>query len=209
MRQLEYFSEEIQFRLKLASISTMFTWLHRPTFQVRFQNWVVTIFFIFLLGQTSNLSSLLAYLIGIVVGFLMNKEKAVPVIDTLKKHLKWLLFLHVVFGSVTFCTLIYNSLEILPDSMTFLVVIFNRTFQSIGIAFLFLYIMALKPKNELTTNKSDSPKEVEEEKVTLNVIKGFCRLSFALYVSNYLVIRSLFFSSRNTFPTTLVDWVSL
>ena len=150
----------------------------------------------------------------------MAIDKALPTLNDLKEHAKWLTGIHLIFGSVTVCTLLYNVFNIIPDSMSFIVVIFNRSMQALGVALAFLYVTALKPwaskimglENENNVNesktKSTTTGQENEEVMKFNFLKALSRLSFALYICNYLVIRTLFYTSRNIFPTTAIDWVS-
>lgn len=157
--------------------------------------------------------------------------KASPLLISYKDHFKWLIGINISFGSVTLCTLLYNSFELIPKSMAFLVVIHNRSMQAIAVSLSFLYLTSLKPlveqftksneSNEATTgvesvgrdkeNNSGSTVEQKNSHGKLNILKALSRLSFSLYICNYLVIRTLFFSSRNPFPTggfDMVSWMS-
>lgn len=87
---------------------------------------------------------------GLLIGYLIVTGKGLPSLKTYKDHLKWLTVLHLTFGSVTFCTLLYNSLDLIPQSMTFAVVIYNRSMQAIGTCLLFLYLMSFKPQVKST-----------------------------------------------------------
>ena len=87
--------------------------------------------------------------------------------------------------------------------------------QAIGTCLLFLYLMSFKPQVKSTDeNATDGqgdnlPAEKKEpQEAQFNFWKAISRLSFALYICNYLVIRTLFYTSRSPFPTTGFDMVS-
>lgn len=136
----------------------------------------------------------------------MLKEKIIPVLKDVKTHLKWLIAIHIAFYSVPFYTTLYNSLDVIPPSLTFTVVLLNRSLLPIGFAMGLIYLIGCKPKSE--EKESQTTRDQEEESVTFKPLKGFSRLSFSLYICNYLVIRTLFFTTRNPFPTTFDGSVS-
>lgn len=146
-----------------------------------------------------------AYILGIVVGLQMIHERIIPVIKDFKSHLKWILVINTIFNLVPLYTMLYNTFGLIPKSLTFTVVLVNRSALPIGFAMGFVYLIACKPKSEKKEPESNCD---QKETVTFMPLKAFSRLSFSLYICNYLVIRTLFFTTRNTLPTTLFSLVS-
>ena len=104
---------------------------------------------------------------------------------------------------VTIMTMLYNSLEVIPESLAFFVVIFNRTFQSLAIALVFVYFTNVFKTQNKSPTRDESP--ASEDTSSFNLLKAFFRLTFAVYVSNYLVIRTMFFTSRTAISPNLID----
>ena len=147
--------------------------------------------------------------------------KIIPVLKDIRQHIKWVLASLWAYSSVMFGIFVYNYFNLVPESLTFLVVLWNRSFFAIYFAITFIYSLALKPMNEKyfakpsksesevsNNNNNDKTNNEEESAVEFNFFKGFARLTFAIYVFNYLTIRAIFFTSRNTFPATLSGSVS-
>lgn len=99
----------------------------------------------------------------------------------------------------------YNLFHLIPESLSFLVILYNRTACAIGYILIFIYLMSIKREEKQTNEKVTTEKEI----ISFNLYKGISRLSFAVYICHYILIRTLFFTSRNTFPTTILDAVSL
>lgn len=96
-------------------------------------------------------------------------------------------------------TTAYNSSQIIPESLAFFVIIFNRTIQSISVAAFFVYISTVLKTQNKSSDHSD------DDTSSFSLLKAFFRLTFAVYVCNYLVIRTMFFTSRTTISPNLVD----
>jgi hypothetical protein len=97
---------------------------------------------------------------------------------------------------------LYNEFGIIPQSMAPLLVVTNRLLNILPSAILLTYYMTIwhpfkdtsDAKPEETTNESEKIVKPEKELSPLNAL---CRLSYAVYLSNYYVVKTEFFTSRS------------
>lgn len=101
---------------------------------------------------------------------------------------------------VSFLNCAYNIFHLIPEEFVFLVPIFNR----IGIAIsCVLFVLSLpafftfveKQFNNTECENSDKMKD-EGNTESFNLGKGISRLTLPMYITNFLVIRFLYFTSR-------------
>ena len=113
-------------------------------------------------------------------------------------HLKWLMAISVIQNVQTCIAIAYNSYQLIPHSMSFVVVVLTRTLQMISFLVIFVYVMTFKSFWQESRRKSEtaSPEAGVAPVQTFNLLKGICRLSFAVYMSNYLYIRTEYFTRR-------------
>lgn len=96
--------------------------------------------------------------------------------------------------------LMYNAFNLIPWWLVPIVPIVGRT--SVAIAFPLSYFFFLhlvensSTQSDETIQSSASVNNCKEKNISLNFTKGMHRLIFPVYLTNYLVIRYLFFSSR-------------
>lgn len=147
-----------------------------------------------------SLHSTAGYLIGICTGFAMSTGRIHLELKTIKEHIVFFTSALLCSSLVTIMTTLYNSLEVVPESLAFIVVIFNRTAQSISVNMMFIYF-----SNAFRTPEKSADDDAKQDTSEFNLLKAFYRLTFAVYVSNYLVIRTIFFTSRSTISPNLID----
>lgn len=87
-----------------------------------------------------------AYIVGIVIGYLIVEKKAVIELITLKDHIVWLATTGCSFFILYISLLIFNYC-IMPQSMASFIVVFHRTFTAIAWAYMYLYFYSLERFN--------------------------------------------------------------
>lgn len=152
---------------------------------------------------------LTGYILGILTGYLMAEGRAIPTVNSIKGHITWAISAYLPFVLVTVSSTVYNIYgHSIPQSFTFAFILFNRSVSAIGYCCSFIYLISLKSVFEYIYIKIGRPSNEHGSNVTFNLYKGFSRLTFPVYICHYLVIRTLFFTSRNTFPTNPLATVS-
>lgn len=123
-------------------------------------------------------------------------------------HLFWAVISGSLYYGVMLEMAFYNSLQIIPDWMIPLHINLVRGMQAAGTVVFFLYgssIVYPKSWDRLTQTELEVPKDGGEPSRprTFSFISAICRLSFSIYMCNYLLIRTEFFIRRDVFP---FDW---
>ena len=139
------------------------------------------------------------YVIGLVHGLCLYKGLRIPL-----KNLWLNLFLMTVafnLPSVTgFLNGLYNEFGILPQSLAPLLIVTNRLLNVIPSAiFLTFYMSIWHPFNETTGQSQDRENTGDNQKdgKEFSPLTALCRLSYAVYLSNYYVVKTEFFTSRS------------
>lgn len=129
-----------------------------------------------------------------------------------KDHAPWLWSMFFFMSSNDLIKMFYNSFKIIPQSWSFLVILWNRNAQTLGVIVIVVYLLNLGPENKNNKNnkstdhnnnrlqEDDNSSTAEPPKEEYSFFKALSKLSFALYMSNYLYIRTEFFTRRSLFP---------
>jgi len=144
-------------------------------------------------------------------------------------HVFWLSGLIITANIAQYAPIISNStLQIIGTDSIPLFVVTVRIVVAIELIFMCIYLSLLdmgvknKEKEEesrkglgnndlksIRNNNEDNDQEKSSPKKHFSVVKAIFRLSFAIYMSNYLFIRTDFYTSRMVFYTSLWVYVSI
>jgi len=133
-----------------------------------------------------------SYFIGMINGLIIHSGFKFPT-QSLKHHLFFLyLVLTLPYGS-TIVTSLYNGFDMFPQFLVPFAIMGNRIFQSISCAISLTYFMSIDSKWTMFAPSTNSK---------YSFMQALCRLSYALYLVNYFVVKTEFFTSRTVFPLT-------
>lgn len=137
-------------------------------------------------------------------------------------HLMWFMVISVTHLMSAFSPILTNTLNILPEHLNPIFIVTVRTLVMIQAALILIYFSLTSDSNDDVKRKDDQEvksgssdvEKVEQlsyldQIIRLNdhesysVLKAFLRLSFAIYMSNYLYIRTDFMTERNLFHTSI------
>ena len=143
-----------------------------------------------------------SYFMGMMNGLLIYSGFKLPT-QTLQHHL---FFLTLGFClSAGSCTLkiLYNTFDVLPQFVIPFSIMGDRLVQSLIAGINLTYFMSIDSNWTWVSNVSS---DGEKKKQNYSIIQGICRLSYSLYLTNYFVVKSEFFTSRQVLPLT---WYSV
>ena len=126
---------------------------------------------------------------------------------SLKDRVIWTAVASTLPSIAILLSIVYNCLDLVPECFTFLVPIFSRIFWAVSACMTFIIFTGFLQQGENNPSSSGNPEK--QERLHFNFWKGFSRLLFPLYLTNYTVIRYMFFSSRQSLSTHFVSLVSL
>lgn len=146
------------------------------------------------------------------------------------KHYQWIIPIAICNLTIQFSPAMTNHFDIVPPFLYPVFIVANRLIVAIEMVLVFIYISLLEEKNKLNppakktdennNNYSTTPEAIADcnndgaaivklvGTERYSVLKCFFRLSFAIYMSNYLYIRTDFFTERNIFYNSLYVYVS-
>jgi len=137
-----------------------------------------------------------SYFIGILNGLIVYSGFRLPV-NSFRDHIFYFTIATLLPSVTFFINGLYNEYQIIPHLFIPPLIMFNRLLQSV-VCFIFLtYFMSIKANfEEFFTNSKYS------------LLQAACRLSYSLYLSNYLVVKTEFFTSRSLFPQTPYTFIT-
>ncbi|KAI1303759.1 hypothetical protein HDE_02218 [Halotydeus destructor] len=143
-----------------------------------------------------------AYFMGFIAGHYLAAGYRLKV-DTVKDHIIWNIVAQLFFGVVIVQNGLYNGLRVIPHSWSPMQININRTMHTLGGAISFVYYSSLNHifGYKLQNYGDDSVQEKSTSKFDL--VSTMCRLSYSIYLSNYILIKSEFFGQKVLFPA---DW---
>jgi len=131
------------------------------------------------------------YFIGVLNGFLVHSGFRLP-IRSLTDHLIYNMISFSLPGITIMINGLYNEFQVIDQVFVPPLIILNRLIQSVT-CFLFLtYFMSIESKwsERLFFGSKYS------------FFGAWVRLSYSIYLSNYLIVKTEFFTSRSLFPMT-------
>ena len=145
-----------------------------------------------------------SYLMGIMNGLLIHSGFKLPV-KTVQQHLAIVTLGFFLPGGPSVVKILYNTFDILPNLFVPFAIMGDRLIQCLAVGLNLTYYMSIN-MNWLTNVPLDSSKNGEKKKQSYSIIQGICRLSYSLYLINYFVVKSEFFTTRNVLSLT---WYSI
>lgn len=130
-------------------------------------------------------------------------------LDSLSAHARFFLMTQAVFLTINMNAAAVNVFRVVPDYLKPVAILVSRNTQTAAFALMIAQALALQPWYDrwlLGASGGSAPQQPKEapREPRLNLVRAFTRLTFPLYVSNYLVIRSEFFNRRFLESTDLV-----
>lgn len=150
-----------------------------------------------------------AYMPAFFTGFLFSYARMngylYPKLETIQDHIIFLAIATSGFTCANINISLRNFFRVYPDHLNWLFICLNRIFQVSGTSLIFVYVLSVRHllagKNVINPGgDSDVTSSKEGDKVSFNLLKAACRLSFSLYICNYLYIRTEFFTRRFLYP---------
>lgn len=169
--------------------------VHQTSFSLFYPNSVLELqagFFDHIHMPTS--SYVAAYFSGFLVAFFRMKGHLTPKLTRRLDHALFVLAIMIAFQSVNVNNMLRNTLNIYPDHLNWLFITINRTLQIMAYILFFVYCMSWKDAWERSQKESAAGP-------TFSPLKALCRLSFSLYICNYLYVRTELFSRRDLMPS--------
>ena len=154
-----------------------------------------------------------AYFTGFLLSYAMSHHDLIKrlQLNSLTAHAKFFLLTQLVFLLININTSLVNVFDAVPAWFKPSIVVINRNTQTIAFSLMILQCLALKPfynkfwgireeqplqESGETTGEAADVSQQQQPPQSFNPLRAFCRLTYPLYVSNYLVIRSEFFNRR-------------
>lgn len=125
-------------------------------------------------------------------------------------------------GTIQFSPAMTNYFEIVPPSLYPLFTVVNRLIVALEMALVFIYASLIEEKKKMDEENGSVLEYVDDNKNNILIsnivkndqtekysfVKGLFRLSFSIYMSNYLFIRTDFLTTRKIFYNSLYVYVS-
>lgn len=147
-----------------------------------------------------------AYFAGFLLSFLIKERQLIQRLNlqSFRDHALFFLSYQVFLLVINVNTALVNVFAVVPASLLPLVLLFNKTCQVISFAFMIIHFLALEPVYKQISRKiwsskatdADSVHQEEQPEKSFSLMRLLSRLTFPLYISNYLYIRSEFFTRR-------------
>ena len=167
----------------------------------------------------STFTYLPSYFIGYIIGHHLANGFRLR-LDSWKDHLFWIAVAQTGFVLLNGVNGLYNAYRIIPHSMSFIQINFNRQLAVLSNAVIFVHFCSLKSlfgiqlsayeddgKPEAKVIKTDEKAKEEhakpDDQQSYSFLYGLLRLSFSIYMSNYLLIRTEFFARKDLYT---MDW---
>lgn len=153
------------------------------------------------------------YLIGLICGYLTVECDLHIQLNDVWSYIKWYSIVHLTVSLQVALNIVYNVFNVIPKPLVFVVPIVSRITLAIACSVGFCSLCALFVRYteivEKQTVNIEHTTVSKEEQFQLSFVKGISRLTFSWFLTNLLVIRFLFFSSRTPLTSTVISIVSL
>lgn len=123
-------------------------------------------------------------------------------VKTVGHHLVFLGILFIFPSSTSIIKTLYNVFDLIPRSVVPFVILGDRLFQSLLFAMFLTYFMSID-SDWISSPKTQDSKDKRQR---YSFMQGVCRLSYSLYLVNYVVVKTEFFTSRTVFS---MSWYNI
>jgi hypothetical protein len=152
-----------------------------------------------------------AYFAGFLISYARMNGRLHLKVESLTDHAKYLFLTGGLNFLVNVNAMMRNSFGVYPDHMNWLFISLNRVLQLSGSSTIFLYVMALKPEamksgTEASDTNNNNQQKQSAPQTTFDPFRTLFKLTFPLYICNYLYIRMEFFTRRFLSPSG-VFWI--
>lgn len=139
-----------------------------------------------------------AYFTGFLFSYALNHMDLIRRInlDSVTKHLILLIVTQGLFLMIPLNNALVNVFEIVPFWFTPVMLVLNRNIMTLACALMILHLLALKPVYEKYFGQQEHVEPEQHEQKSFSLARFLTRLTFPIYVCNYLVVRSEFFNRR-------------
>ena len=100
--------------------------------------------------------------------------------------------------------ILYNVLNVIPQSMVPFLIMGDRILQSFIYGVAATYLMSFD--SEWTTGARRE--NLKDNRQRYSIFQAFFRLSYSMYLVNYFVVKTEYFTSRTVFPTSVYSMVT-
>ncbi|KAI1303726.1 hypothetical protein HDE_02215 [Halotydeus destructor] len=140
-----------------------------------------------------------SYFMGFIAGHMLASGYRFK-LDSIKDHIKWNILSMIPLAIVFLQNYMYNGLQVIPQSWAPMQISTNRIFMTLGGAMLFVYYCSINSFAGMKLQKYES--QIQEKSTSnFEFITGLCRLSYAIYLANYLLIKMEFFGQKVLYPS--------
>lgn len=158
-----------------------------------------------------------SYVLGLICGYLYEGGYRLN-IKTNYDHAIYLSMSIILQHSVSMINGLANEFNIIPQHFVWLQIIANRIFFTSAAAMMMMYFLSVdrifgykldKIESSLVSKNIDSKIDIANKndgRIEYSFLTGLCRLSYATFLSNYLLVKYEFFTSRSLLT---FDWVPL
>jgi hypothetical protein len=162
---------------------------------------------------TAMTTYLPAYFMGILIANRHISNPHPKVKTGWLEHIKAIGCICLCQWTQTSVAVAYNVFKFIPPSMSYVVIILTRSLQMFSVALIFEYAMTFKSAWEQNRKQEQKIHDAQnngiadaKSKESFSLFRGICRLSFSVYMSNYLYIRTEYFTRRFLMPNHLF-WI--
>ncbi|KAI1303725.1 hypothetical protein HDE_02217 [Halotydeus destructor] len=142
-----------------------------------------------------------SFFIGYLAGRILSAGYRLP-LSGIRDHIKWIVVVNMLYSVVFIQNILYNGLGLIPHSWAPMQININRTFQTLGSATLFFYLSSVDSIFGYKL-KYDNNNVQEKSRSKFDFVSTICRLSYSIYLSNYVLIKSEFFGQKVLYPADL------
>ncbi|KAI1303712.1 hypothetical protein HDE_02212 [Halotydeus destructor] len=140
-----------------------------------------------------------AYFMGFIVGHYLSTGYRLK-LDSIQGHIKWIVGANVPLAIVAGQNTLYNGFRLIPHSWSPMQIIINRTFQTLGGVVYFVYFSSLENVFGYKLNKVEDAADEQKSTSWFDLRSTLTRLTYSVYLSNYVLIKSEFFAQKTLYP---------
>ncbi|KAI1303711.1 Nose resistant to fluoxetine protein 6 [Halotydeus destructor] len=143
-----------------------------------------------------------AYFMGFLVGHYLSTGYRMK-LEVIQDHIKVIAAITVSAGIVAGQNILYNGFRLIPHSWSPMQININRTLQTLCSAISLVYFFSLDEVFGYKLDKTDN--DVGQQKSTswFSLRSTLTRLSYSVYLSNYVLIKSEFFAQKTLYPADM------
>ena len=125
-------------------------------------------------------------------------------VTTLRHHIFFMGMAFLLPEATVITKSLYNTFDVVPQFAVPFLIMGDRLYQAAVFGVALTYFMSIDSKwSWVSPSKTEDPNDKRQR---YSVIQAICRLSYSLYLVNYFVVKTEFFTSRTVFP---MSWYNI